>query len=102
EGSIGGLKELLGPVRDELLEAGEADAALIAFAVLRRERQGAEQLALDDREVGGRAHVEPLERAGGHLRARAKLVARPARDHVNRAADRVPAEQRALRTLQDL
>src|SRR5690606_34896608 len=47
EGLVSGLKELLGPVRDELLEAREADAALITLAVLRREGDRAEQLPLD-------------------------------------------------------
>src|SRR5690606_13170984 len=102
ESLVSGLEKLLGPVRDEFLEAREADTTLIPLAVLRREGHRAEQLPLHEREIRGRTHVEPLERAGGHLRACGELVARPARDHVDRAADRIAAEQRALRTLQDL
>jgi hypothetical protein len=57
---------------------------------------------LSDRKISRHGNVAAVEAAGGQLRDEALLGSGRVRDDADRAADGVAAEQRALRTLQDL
>ena len=67
-----------------------------------QERGRAPQPARDDRPARARLDPPRAQVAGGDPRTRLKGVGRQLREDVERAADRVPAVERALRAAQDL
>ncbi len=104
-------RRVRGARQDAGAAAAEAPGAVHAFVVedvevavglLRRRREARVHLVGHERDVVRAAQVDAVVAAEFHLDVARVVALGLARDEPDRAADRVLAEQRALRTAQDL
>src|SRR3546814_2539707 len=89
-------------IRSKACSPRERDPFLPSVPVLRRERNAAHELALDDRDVDDATDIDSVEATARDLTHHAEIVCRFAGDDADRATDGVASEQRTLRALQDL